>query len=1189
MNWKLAIPVLILVIAGAVFWMLATGPDSGIGTGSETSQSAEDEKSRLGSGSTANPDLAAKDDDVKSDPDTPEETIPEGPLLLEGKVFGEGTPIPGARVLLFSVAEIEKLIEKMQLLAPTSGALPNVPQIVNSVKSQLNAFRQTAIMCTTDNDGTFELREASEGGYIILTYAQGWLFEYGDVVSLSIDRPSFVQVDLDRGATIAGRVVGNSSEGVSGIKVIAEYRPPGSPPLGRIVRRGLRLLNGEFLKGPFERATDSTGKFEIDGLPPGSYDLTAYDERGLETTVANVETGSTSTVIFFGDGGSISGQLVDTSQIPRPGIKISLERMEEVIQLPFPASNFSQIANVVNGYLKDRPIETVSRDDGSFSFSPLGEGRYRMFIDTPGYFPLSQEVSIAWGEQKVLDVVEINAGQAFTGVVRDAQGLPLAGATVLANSTNMDFMTMGGLMKDFLTQRLSTTTEADGTFVLSGVKSGKYNVVASFGEYAADVAGGVSPGEGDLEFTLIPGQTISGRVVSKETQEGIASASVRVGENVVMTDSEGEFELRGVVAGGRPAAELAFGGGRMRRFREAEAGEDPSVQLRINAKGYRNDRRSILIDPALEPILVELETAPAITGTVFSPDGEPAAGALIRLCPAFPDEMTQLGFMDPSLIFLAVTVTDLEGQFRIDEYQGIPGRFQVLADHLQHARGYSERFSLNDAEGQDIDVRVDLIPGAIVKGVVTDGGRPIAGAAVRMSQQREEMGMQERMIMNMIGLPKGGDVMHTNLDGEYEFTKVLPGDYQVSSEMVGYTESPPQSFTLGEGQTVEMSITLTPGGTLTGTVVDFSGAPLAGARVRLLRSSEDSGMMEAQRFLGGAYKSTSTDASGAYEMTGIANGIYVVVAEKDSFSPVEVENVVPGQIMPVLSLIPAAELRGFVVDNTTGSPVPEFEVRVSLEGESDWRSQMSRNISSSEGSFEQKNLEAGRYVVSISAAGYLETEAKIELSPGIAQAEDFGLTRAGVLRGYITDPDGRPVEGASVWFEIPEPKSEAKSDEERIRSSFRRRMGDNVVSDVEGYFYLDTLPDKSVTIMVSHDDFQQFSKADVQVGLGETIDADFQLDPGLTVSGVLLDERGQPLSDQWFFLLPEGGSGGQKWENTDDDGRFSLSGLSPGKYKLVTPGRRGANQGSTSIDLSNGRDLDDLRLKLEPEAESKDD
>lgn len=1190
MNWKLTIPIAVVIAAVAAFWALNRDPaqpgqDPSRAGGTRAASSFDPE-----AGDPTNEETSTKTaESAKTEEEAP--VVPTGPLLLRGEVYGEGRPIPSANVLFFAVRHIESLIQRLQLLAPTAGALPNIPKIVDSLKAELNAFKRTAIRCTTDLDGKFELRDAPEGGYIMLTYAPGWLFEYGDVVSVTYDRDSFIRVDLDRGASIQGRVVGDSSQPVSGVKVIAEYRPPGAPPLGRLVRRGLRFLNGEFLKGPFERTTDSQGAFEIDGLPPGRYDLTAYDENGLETTVENIETGSDSTVIYFGQGGSVEGVLVDNFQVPVPGIRVSLERVEEMIQLPPIAANFSQLANVINGYLKERPIEVTSKEDGTFVFSPLSEGAYRLFIDAPGFFPVSRQVNVNWGNQTILGLVEMNRGLSIVGVVRDVNGQPLEGATILANSTEVNFMSMGSTMKDFLTQRLTTESRADGSFVLSGLKGGTYRVVASYEHYAPDVRGPVQAGEAELVFDLVPGITLSGRVIARETGEPLREATVRISENVTLTDENGEFQLHGVVAGGRPAGELAFGGGRFRRGAD-EA--EPSVRLSVQAKGYRSTRETVMIDPAPGALEFALEAAPIITGTVYDPKGEPAAGALVRLCPDFPDEFKQLGFMDTSLIFLAVTVSDLEGKFTIEEYQAFPGRYAILADHLQYARGVSEGFSFREAAegGAPIEVRVDLVESATVKGVVTDGQYPVVGAEVRLAQQTPDLDMQGRMVMNMIGLPKGGDVTHTDAEGRYEFTKVLPGDYEISSEMVGYSETPAIPFQLAVGQTVEFPITLKPGGTLAGQVVDIGGLPIPNARVRLLRSSEDDGVMEAQRFLGGSYKTTATDAEGAYELTGIAEGIYTVVADCEGYSPVEVDHVVPGQAMPVIRLTPAAGLRGFVVDQLSGQPIANYKVRVqpASDQDPDWMGRFTKSIQDRDGMFEENSLEAGEYRVEIQAAGYLNAESTVRLEPGIALTTDIALVRAGVVRGRVTSDYGEPVEGVRVWFEVQQEKPEDETDEQRIRSQFRRRMGNNSVStDIDGYYFLDTLPDGKVELHFQHDDFRPIIRRDVQVALGEELILDAELDRGISVSGVLLDERGQPLADQWFVLMGEGDAQGmQKWSNADDRGRFEFSGLAPGKYRVVAPGRKAADEESAKIELEEGRDRTNLRISLVPEAEGED-
>jgi len=73
------------------------------------------------------------------------------------------------------------------------------------------------------------------------------------------------------------------------------------------------------------------------------------------------------------------------------------------------------------------------------------------------------------------------------------------------------------------------------------------------------------------------------------------------------------------------------------------------------------------------------------------------------------------------------------------------------------------------------------------------------------------------------------------------------------------------------GDTMEFSFTMDPGGELVGNVEDANGQPLAGARIRVLREGVgDEQLRQAQKFLGGAFKTATTSDEGDY-------GAYVLI------------------------------------------------------------------------------------------------------------------------------------------------------------------------------------------------------------------------------------------------------------------------------------------------------------------------
>ena len=137
-------------------------------------------------------------------------------------------------------------------------------------------------------------------------------------------------------------------------------------------------------------------------------------------------------------------------------------------------------------------------------------------------------------------------------------------------------------------------------------------------------------------------------------------------------------------------------------------------------------------------------------------------------------------------------------------------------------------------------------PHGTLEGTVTDAGTaaPIAGANVSVS-------------------PLGASTT-TGPDGHYSLT--LPVDnYTVTASAFGYnTASQPAAVTDGGTTTVNFALTASPSGSLSGTVHDNNGNPLANGTVTIL---------------GTPIPPATTDASGHYSFATVPNGTYNVKAE----------------------------------------------------------------------------------------------------------------------------------------------------------------------------------------------------------------------------------------------------------------------------------------------------------------------
>ena len=1141
--------IIAFVICGGLFFFLRpspNGPDEQ-GSGSSKERGYED---------TAFDDSSLDSASSLGDPtgDLTEVAPPEDltePPILAGDVLGDGAGIPNAKVMLFSAQRVEAVIlrAESELSGLAGGGVPDIAGILGFVRAELESFRRSAIIAETDETGHFEVRGISGGGYFLLTVAPKWLFRYGDVVALSEERTETITLELDRGASVAGRIVRPSGSGIGGVRVLAEFAPASTTGIGPLVRRALRYVNGEFLKGPFETVSGPDGEFEISSLPPGTYNITAYNKKGLESTAQGVVTGTTGVVVLFGDGALIKGSLATPRGFPLAETPMRLERIEQVIQLPIPgAADFIAMAERLLGM---PPRETTSDAGGGFAFKDLGAGRYRLTVETPGLNPYQQEVKVEWGETLDLGEVLIDPGLSIRGrVISVATAAPVEGAKVSAVQSNGGMMNGGVIFRDLVSGRLSATSDKNGTFEIFGLRPGSnYTVSASLDKFAGESVRSVPPDGEPIEIALAPGQRVTGVVLGADTGEGFAGAEVRSGGAKTVTNAAGEFVLEGVVPSSRGEMRFMFGGPRAFN-NDTEKAREASVSAR--APGFIEDEISVDLDRGRDGVVLTITPTIPITGVVFDPTGAPRVGALVRLIPDVPDDMGPFQF-DASLIFFAVVVTNELGEFTMDRYFADENaRYRVIADFPGYTRGKSEPFDLEEV-AQLSPLSIGLRAAATIQGVVTGGAGPVPGAIVRLSAARDGGNPQEMMMMQLLGLPKGGEVVHADSEGRFTYEAHEPGDFDIGAEMVGYSDSASQNFAIAEGETVEIALVLDPGSILTGTVTDDLGNPIADASVRVLEESGiEEEIFEAQLLLGGALRSTRTASDGSYEIVGLAAGGYAAVAEKRGFAKGISQGIyVNGVATQHLTLLPSASLRALVTDTATGRPVSEYEVFLSLQESSVDFGNGLEPVSSPDGSFEKNDLDPGDYDLKIRAAGFGSTNIEVSLMPGVLHEERIELSRAGSIVGRVVDAvTGDPIQGAEVGIANP---SSDDSDEETMRSFVRDMMlGESDRTDANGEFLLDTVPPGAALLVVNHTDYVQLRKTAPSVGSGQQAEVSLELSRGKSVSGQARTATGQIGATRFLMLTgnDDATRGVRKTTFTDEEGQFTFEGLEPGTYQI---------------------------------------
>lgn len=316
----------------------------------------------------------------------------------------------------------------------------------------------------------------------------------------------------------------------------------GGQPLHRV-----RLTLEGFAQNPPTAVTDLRGEFEFQGLPPGTYRLTAartgyltlqYGQRRPRELgrPIHIEAGRTleGVQVAMYRGGVLAGRVADEQGDAAPGVRV--EALEP-------------------RYLNGRPVPVpagfaTTNDRGEFRIAGLAPGSYQLrasssdawesddhkttFVHAVTYYPgvtatdAPARIEVGLG-QLVTDLeLRLIPGRAarITGVVEDAAGAPLGSQQVHFDRITR---TLGGTLLG-AGPGGSTRTDAEGRFVFEGLTPGEVNVYA--GGPSNTVDSRVFLSEGDTRHIVLTPRrrpSVSGTVVVEgDTRPSFAPGRLRV-------------------------------------------------------------------------------------------------------------------------------------------------------------------------------------------------------------------------------------------------------------------------------------------------------------------------------------------------------------------------------------------------------------------------------------------------------------------------------------------------------------------------------------------------------------------------------------------------------------------------------------------------------------------------------------
>lgn len=446
---------------------------------------------------------------------------------------------------------------------------------------------------------------------------------------------------------------------------------------------------------------------------------------------------------------------------------------------------------VVAAYRVDRvrwSKRTLTDADGNYTLGRLLPGKYVVHVSAQNYIPEWYDNVRHYDEASVVEVAEdatqsgidfsLGKGASISGQVSlNTQDTPIEGVHVVAYS--------------ILTPRWKhhTLTNANGEYLVEGLISGEYKVMATLEGYFpewyqekareadANLVKVVEPETTpDINFTLGTSTAILGTVTDVKTGEPIADAEVyakfmNLGQNPLSvnktrTDADGNYTLEVARAGKYIVGAIARG---------------YKAQIYQNAYSLVDaDPVEVKLDAHTEDIDFKLVGLGGITGRVISEStGEPIPGAVIQ---AFPEVWHITAAYWP--IYHARS--DSEGYYQLENME--TGKYLVKAtanDYLPEI--YEDAETISEATYVEVkdsttvaDIDFDLISGGVITGIIAtaEDSTPIPQAMiwVKMVHADENDGTFQNFANHTL----------SGRDGKFTIKGLPKGEYVVWAKASGY-------------------------------------------------------------------------------------------------------------------------------------------------------------------------------------------------------------------------------------------------------------------------------------------------------------------------------------------------------------------------------------------------------------------
>jgi protocatechuate 3,4-dioxygenase beta subunit len=328
-------------------------------------------------------------------------------------------------------------------MKPIAGAIVNsLPtRIENSGQKKGSQYRQNKF-AETDEKGKFTLRGLSRGRY----YLSATHPLYSSVPERNVEagREDLFFV-LERRSSISGKVVDTRGNPVRSYWINCTLK---STSTDAWASREIR-----------KRYKDRNGRFMIDGVDPGKYELeviaSGYAPFRSDPVKVEREVPLTDLLITINKGGSVSGYVFTPDGKPLRRALVAMRRNNYV---PNPVENMF-------GVVADSRMRSVRTDkEGFYKIEKILPGLYQLEFDHGKYPPHRiNDVEVEIDKNREIETQYMKMGATLRGKVFNDANSPMVGAKVTLRKMDNSYIT-------------TTTSDMNGDYIVSDIPPGTYSV-----------------------------------------------------------------------------------------------------------------------------------------------------------------------------------------------------------------------------------------------------------------------------------------------------------------------------------------------------------------------------------------------------------------------------------------------------------------------------------------------------------------------------------------------------------------------------------------------------------------------------------------------------------------------------------------------------------------------------------------